>query len=223
MVNISEANTLALAAFEREHCVVKSLGVRMRSDMPDSSTTGDSKCDQVLCRLRELSLRNLDDKSLAIIFNSLVVSLAQFAALEATLSASDCARLDKAIVERVREGYGLTKSDMKEIIFLSPQNLGMGIRNFTGTILAAKARELECGLNGETPYCAALRARWQAWARRKDNAANSNNCQFNGKGLIENNALLLARYGIYLRDGPLVLQDRLSRLRIGGSYRKLCT
>ena len=134
----------------------------MRSDMPDSSATGDSKCEQVLSRLREISLINIDDKSLAIIINSLVVSLAQFAALEATLLISDCTCIDKAIVEKVRRGYGLTKSDMKEIIFLSPQNLGMGIRNFTGTMLAAKARELECGLNGETPYCEALRARWYA-------------------------------------------------------------
>ena len=114
----------------------------MRSDMPDSSATGNSKCEQVLGRLRELSLKNIDDKSLAIIINSLVVSLAQFAALEANLSISNCTRLDKAIVDKVRRGYGLTKSDMKEIIFLSPQNL-MGIRNFTGTMLAAKARDEE--------------------------------------------------------------------------------
>ena len=200
MENINEANTLALAVFEKQHCVVKSLGVRMRSDLPDSSVTGSSKCEQILCRLRELSLRNIDDKALAIIINSLVVSLAQFAALEATLSTTDCTRIDKAIAEKVRRGYGLTASDMKEVISLPPRQLGMGIRSFTGTILSAKARELECGLNGSTPYCAALRARWQAWAIRKDNCTNYNNCLYSEKGLIESNVLMLARYGIYLRD-----------------------
>ena len=106
----------------------------MRYDIPDSSATGVSKCEQVLGRLRELSLKNVDDKSLAIIINSLVISLAQFAVLEATLSASDCTHIEEAIMEKVHRGYGLTTSDMKEIIFLSPQNLGMGLQNFTGTM-----------------------------------------------------------------------------------------
>ena len=162
LLNITEEDTIAMAAFEQEHCVIKSLGVRVRTDMPDSSATGASRCEQVLCRLRELSLRHVDDKVFAIIINSLVVSLAQFTVLETTVSIADCRKLDRVIVEKVRRGLGITASDMKEIIFLSPKNLGMGIRNFTGTILSAKARELECGLNGESPYCAALRARWQA-------------------------------------------------------------
>ena len=200
LLNITEENTIAMAAFEREHCIIKFLGVRARTDMPDSSATGASRCVQVLCRLRELSLRHVDDKALAIIINSLVVSLAQFAVLETTISIADCTKLDKAIIEKVRRGFGITASDMKEIILLSPKNLGMGIRNFTGTILSAKARESECGFNGESPYCAALRARWQAWASRKAASPNPNNCQFVDKGIVESNVLMLAKYGIYLRD-----------------------
>ena len=178
MAAVFDEDKMVLAEFEREHCVVKSLGVRMRSDMPDSSATGTSKCEQALARLRELSLKNVDDKALAVIINSLVISIAQFAALEANISISDCTKVDKAIAEKVRRGFGLTKNDMKEIMFLPQQQLGMGIRNFTGTILAAKARKLECGLNGDTPYCEALWARWQAWAIRHENDANINNCEY---------------------------------------------
>ena len=105
MATVTEAETLVLAAFETEYCVVKSLGVRMRSDMPDSSATGASKCEEVLCRLHDLSLKHIDDKALAIIINSLVVSLAQFATLEATLSIAGCTRI-------VRRDYGLTASNM---------------------------------------------------------------------------------------------------------------
>ena len=147
-------------------------------------------------------MRHVDDKALAIIINSFVVSLAQFDVLETTISIADCTRLDRAVVDNVRRGFGLTASDMKEVIFLSPTKLGMGIRNLTGTILSAKARELECGLNGESPYCAALRARWQAWAHRKATDPNPNEYQFEDKKLVESNVLILmlAKFGVYLRD-----------------------
>ena len=127
METITEADTLALAEFERGHCIFNSLGVRMRTSKPDSSATGDSKCEQVVCRLRDLRLSHIDDKALAIIINSLVVSLAQFAVLEATLSIADCTKMDRTIVEKVWRGYGVTASDVKAIIYLTPQQLGLGM------------------------------------------------------------------------------------------------
>jgi hypothetical protein len=66
-------------------------------------------------------------------------------------------------------------------------------------MLSAKARELECGLNGDMQYCTTLRARWQAWADRKEDTEDINRCDFLEDGLIESNVRLLARYGIYLR------------------------
>ena len=61
----------------------------------------------------------------------------------------------------------------------------MGVRSFQGTMLAAKARELECGLNGEMQYCTTLRARWQAWADRKEGAEDINRSRFLEDGLVE--------------------------------------
>jgi hypothetical protein len=76
----------------------------------------------------------------------------------------------------------------------------MGVRSFQGTMLAAKARELECGLNGEMQYCTTLRARWQAWADRKEGSEDINRSSFLEDGLVESNVRMLARYGIFLRD-----------------------
>ena len=103
---------------------------------------------------------------------------------------------------------------MKEVIFLKHQQLGMGVRSFHGTMLAAKARELECGLNGEMQYCttSTLRARWQAWSNRKVDAADLNKCNHLEHGLIESNVRMLARYGIYLRDRRYTLCNSIMDL-----------
>ena len=138
---------------------MKSLGVRMRSDRSDSKATGTAKRDQALIRLHQMNLNKIDDKALSIIINSLVVSIAQFAALESNISSADCNRNDRLILKKVRKGFSLALNDMKDVIFLSNQQLGMNIRSSHGTMLAAKARELECGLNGELQYCTSLRAR----------------------------------------------------------------
>jgi hypothetical protein len=162
MKNLSEENKEALAFFAKQHGVVKSLGVRMRSDRPDSKATGTAKKDLALMRLHQMHLNRIDDKALSIIINLLIVSIAQFAALESNISSADCNRIDRLILKKVRKGFSLAQNDMKDVIFLSNQQLGMNVRCFHGTMLAAKARELECGLNGELDYCTSLRARWQA-------------------------------------------------------------
>ena len=94
---------------------------------------------------------------------------------------------------------------MKDVIYLSNQQLGMNVRCFHGTMLAAKARELECGLNGELEYCKSLRARWQAWADRSDQHGDINRNNFLEDGLIESNVRMLAKFGIYLRDSKFKL------------------
>ena len=68
---------------EKRSSVVKSLGVLTMSNRPNSSATGKAKCQQALMRISQLSLTRVDDKALGITINSLVVSIAQFAALEA--------------------------------------------------------------------------------------------------------------------------------------------
>ena len=200
MKNLSQENKDAMKALEKRSGVVKSLGVSTRSDKPDSRATGKAKCQQALMRITQLSLRKVDGKALAIIINSLVVSIAQFAALEANTTSAECGKVDRAILNKVRRGFGLSQKDMKDVVFLQPQQLGMGVRSFQGTVLAAKARELECGLNGEMQYCTTLRARWQAWADRKEGAVDINRSNFLEDGLVESNVRMLARYGIYLRD-----------------------
>jgi hypothetical protein len=162
MKDLSQENKDALVELEKRSRVVKSLGVSTMSNRPDSKPTGTAKCQQALMRLSQLSLNRVDDKALAIIINSLVVSIAQFAALEANISSAECNKVDRAILNKIRKGYGLARNDMKDVVFLRHQQLGMNVRSFHGTMLAAKARELECGLNGESQYCATLRARWQA-------------------------------------------------------------
>ena len=179
--------------------------MRMRSDRPDSKATGIAKRNQALARLNQINLNKIDDKALSIIVNSLVVSIAQFAALESNISSADCNRIDRLILNKVRKGFSLAQNDMKDVIFLSNQQLGMNVRCFHGTILAAKARELECGLNGELEYCKSLRARWQAWADRSDQHGDINRSNFLEDGLIESNVRMLAKFGIYLRDSKFKL------------------
>ena len=125
-------------------------------------------------RITQLSLRKVDDKALAILINTLVVSIAQFAALEANITSAECGKIDRATINAIKKGFGLSQKDMKEVIFLRHQQLGMGARNFHGTMMAAKARELECGLNGAMQYCTTLRARWQAWSDRKEDSVDIN-------------------------------------------------
>jgi hypothetical protein len=76
-------------------------------------------------RISQMSLNKVDDKALSIIINSLVVSIAQFAALEAT--SAECGKVDRAILNKVRRGFGLSQNDMKDVIFLKHQQLGMGV------------------------------------------------------------------------------------------------
>ena len=83
MEGLSNENKAAMVELERRSCVVKSLGVSTHSDRPNSRATGKAKCQQALYRISQLSLNRVDDKALGIIINSLVVSIAQFAALEA--------------------------------------------------------------------------------------------------------------------------------------------
>jgi hypothetical protein len=147
-----------------------------------------------------MNMRGLDDKSIAIVINSLVISLAQFAALESNISIEDCNLIDRTIINKIRKGYSLAKNDMKDIMFVSHQKMGMNVRSFLGTMLAAKARELECGLNGEMQYCASFRARWQAWVNREESTEKRDPFDYLQHGLIESNVRFLARYGIYLRD-----------------------
>jgi hypothetical protein len=74
MRDLSQENKDAMAALERRNGVVKSLRVLTRSDRPDSRATGKAKCQQALMRISQLILSKVDDKALAIIINSLVVS-----------------------------------------------------------------------------------------------------------------------------------------------------
>ena len=200
MKNLSDENMEAMALFKRRHGVLKSLGVQMRTDSPDSTATGKAKVQQVIARLAKMNMRGLDDKSIAIVINSLVILLAQFAALESNISIEDCNLIDRTIVNKISKGHSLAKNDMKDIMFVSHRKMGMNVRSFLGTMLAAKARELECGLNGEMQYCASFRARWQAWAIREENNEQRNPFDYLEHGLIESNVRFLARYGIYLRD-----------------------
>ena len=72
----------------------------------------------------------------------------------------------------------------------------MGVRSFHGKKLAAKARELECGLNG-------YQARWQAYATRNPLKTKWQNMYMGRKGLLESNNRLETRFGTYLRDNRM--------------------
>jgi hypothetical protein len=63
--------------------------------------------------------------------------------LEADVEISDLNKVDRAIINKVRRGYSLAKCDIKEIMLIPHRQLGMNIRSFLGTMLAAKPRELE--------------------------------------------------------------------------------
>jgi hypothetical protein len=89
---------------------------------------------------------------------------------------------------------------MKEIMLIPHRQLGMKIRSFLGTILAAKPRELECRLNGKSDCSVSMRARWQSWAQRKPQASDPNRMELAKRGLLESNVRLEALFGIYFRD-----------------------
>ena len=78
--------------------------------------------------------------------------------------------------------------------------MGMGIRSFTGTTLAAKAREMECGLNGEMEYAISMRARWRAWQIRDPHALDIHRLNLVKMGLLESNSRMESMFGIYVRD-----------------------
>ena len=117
MKDMSQENKDAMKALEKRSGVVKSLGVLTRSDKPDSRATGKVKCQQALMRISQMSLNKVDDKLLSIIINSLVVSIAQFAALEANITSAECGKVDRAILNKVRRGFGLSQNDMKNVVF----------------------------------------------------------------------------------------------------------
>jgi hypothetical protein len=125
MKNLSQENKDVMKALEKRSAVVKSLGVLTRSDRPDSRATGKAKCQQALMRISQMSLNKVDDKALSIIINSLVVSIAQFAALEANITSAECGKVDRAILNKVRRGFGLSQNDMKNVVFLKHQQLGV--------------------------------------------------------------------------------------------------
>ena len=80
------------------------------------------------------------------------------------------------------------------------RKLGMNIRSFLGTMLAAKPRELECRLNGKSDCSVSMRARWQSWAQRDPDANDPIKVELTKRGLLESNVRLEALFGIYLRD-----------------------
>ena len=135
-------------------------------DSPDSKQTGKDKCQKALAKLNQMYLRGVDDKTLSIIVNMFIVSFAKYAVLESNIESSDLIKLDRAIINKVRTGFGLAAQDMKEIIFLPNKRFGMDIKSFQLTDLEATARELECGLNGTQPHCQSMRARMRAWQVR---------------------------------------------------------
>ena len=197
---VKDENKEAVRSLELKHEVTKHLGVRYRTDRPNSTATGIAKCNQALARLSQLNLRNIDDKAMATIINSFIISFAQFAALESDATTTQLNKVDRAILNKVRKTFSLARHDMKEIIFLPYTKMGMGIRSFTGTTLAAKAREMECGLNGEMDYAISMRARWQAWQIRDPKALDHNRLNLLKLGLLESNSRMEAAFGIYIRD-----------------------
>ena len=200
MKNLSQANKEAMKILEKRHGITKHLGVSYRTDKLDYSETGIRKCDQAIARLARMNFRSIDDKAISIIINTFIISYAQFAALEADVDTADLNRVDRAIINKVRKGYSLAKCDMKEIMLLPHRKLGMNIRSFLGTILAAKPRELECRLNGQSDCSVSMRARWQSWAQRKPQLDDPNRMELAKRGLLESNVRLEALFGIYLRD-----------------------
>ena len=68
-------------------------------------------------------LKGVDHKTLSIIVNIFVISFAQYAVLESNIESGDLIKLDRAIIEKVRTGFGLAAQDMKEIIFLRTRGL----------------------------------------------------------------------------------------------------
>jgi hypothetical protein len=145
-------------------------------------------------------VKAVDDKTLAIIINQLVISCAQYAVLEANMTANDLMKIDRAVIAKVRQGFKITAKDMKEWIFLPHEDFGMNIRSFQLTDLEATMRELECGLNGDESHCESMRARMQAWADRVKGKKSTRWIQFERDGLIESNIRKVATHGIYLRD-----------------------
>jgi hypothetical protein len=77
------------------------------------------------------------------------------------IEASDLMKMDRAIIDKVRTGFGLAAQDGKEVTFLPNKGFGMDVKSFLLADLEATARELECGLNGEQPHCQSMRARMQ--------------------------------------------------------------
>ena len=200
MKDISPANLQAMKALEGRHGLTKHLGVTYRTDKPDYTETGIRKCNQALARLSRMNFRSIDDKAIAIIINTFIISFAQFAALEADMEVTDLNNVDRAIINKVRRGYSLAKCDMKEVMLIPHQKLGMNIRSFLGTMLAAKPRELECRLNGDDDCSTSMRARWQSWAQREPEANDPIRMELAKGGLLETNVRMEALFGIYLRD-----------------------
>lgn len=200
MKNISQDNLKAMKLLEKRHGTTKHLGVTYRTDRPDYTETGVRKCNQALARLARLNFRSIDDKAIAIIINTFIVSYVQFAALEADVETSHLNNVDRAIINKVRRGYSLAKCDMKEIMLLPHRKMGMNIRSFLGAMLAAKPRELECRLNGTSECSISMRARWQSWVQRDLEANDPIKIELTERGLLESNVRLEALFGIYLRD-----------------------
>ena len=198
--NLSIENKTAIKFLEAQHVDLKHLGVKMRTDRPDSSATGRDKCTKALDRLAHMYLKRVDDKTLSILINIFVVSFAQFAVIESNITASDLIKVDRAIINKVRQGFGLASQDMKEIIFLPNKWFGMDIKSFQLTDLEATMRELECCLNGEEPHCQSMRARMQAWTERPKNQGKGKWMNLNKNGLVEGNVRKAATHGFFLRD-----------------------
>jgi len=112
------------------------------------------------------------EKALPVVVNTLLTSIASYAQLLSSLTTEDTNKANRLVISSVRRQCGRMASDSAALLGVLPEQLGHGIKFFTGSHVAATARELEVLLNDSSPTRVAARSRLTAYMTPSDNVAS---------------------------------------------------
>ena len=184
----------------------RSLGI-WRNKLGDTSDSADKRAFLFGAKIDRLNLSNLkNDKTIKIAVNSLVVPVYQFGILENKCCPLVYDKMDVTLINKIRQAIGFAWCDAKQLLFVSEDNFGMGIRSVSVEMLKSICRELEVQLNDEELVGKILRGRLEAFKNASFHYAGINSItpydsiNHGVRNLIMEAIRHIAHYGFYIRD-----------------------
>ena len=184
----------------------RSLGI-WRNQTGDTSESADKRAFLFGAKIDRLNLSSLkNDKTIKIAVNSLVVPVYQFGILENKCCPHVYDKMDVVLINKIRQAIGFAWCDAKQLLFVSEDKFGMGIRSVSVEMLKSICRELEIQLNDEDLIGKILRGRLEAFKDASlQHAGNRSIIPYDHitqgiRNFIMEAIRHIAHYGFYVRD-----------------------